>query len=182
MEPQPGPPGASDVPGQSMLIYEFVFYLLPCLVFLAAAARRYLLLRDIPALDDPPPETDSMRLKVVLSECQTVLYLLQFVMGLIAAPSLFFASGFRNYSFCYLLGAAAWHSSTRLLQMEWQRGLDQSIWCHRLFWPLSNTFQIMHLLEEYQLTPLNLAFNLLELLPLSVLSMYALFKPTDHRL
>ncbi|KAL4453661.1 hypothetical protein ABPG74_009557, partial [Tetrahymena malaccensis] len=167
---------------EQYLVYEYFICLLPCyLVLLTAAIRCYQIL-DLPIkykLYTFENALESYKIKYRLSQLMVATYLLSLFLGLASSPRLFWASQLNFNNLFYIFGVIAWVDTIFLLQVEYVRGLNQSIFVLRIFWILSFGLSVVRFFI-YSQGIFDLIIHVTRLISTFVLFLYGILKPYDQ--
>lgn len=100
--------------------------------------------KDIDQLEE---KTASYYIKTRFSFANCFLYIIAIVFAFLMPSSLFRPASSPNESFLYLFGVLAWYFSGKLVKMEFERGLNQEIYSHRLFWVFAGSLSLIRIFQ-----------------------------------
>jgi len=92
--------------------------------------------------------TASYFIKTRISFANSILYIISVIFAFIMPASLFSAAIKPVEGLFYLFGMVAWYFSGKLIKVEFEKGLNQEIYTHRLFWVFTGSLSLIRIFQR----------------------------------
>ena len=101
--------------------------------------------RDIEQLEE---KTASYYIKTRISFANSILYIISVIFAFVMPASLFSAAIKPVEGLFYLFGMIAWYISGKLIKVEFEKGLNQELYTHRVFWVFTGSLALIRIFQK----------------------------------
>ena len=99
-------------------------------------------------LEQLEERTASYYIKTRFSFANSILYIISVIFAFVMPSSLFSAAIKPTEGLLYLIGMLAWYLSGKLIKVEFEKGLNQEIYTHRLFWVFTGSLAFIRIFQR----------------------------------